>query len=154
MLNISLFSSALIFAETSRFVEADPNAASSFLTFLVYFIVVLLVASLGMIGLSAIVGPKRYDPEKLSVYECGVEPVGSPRERIPIKFYVISMLFIIFDIEVVFMYPWASYFFNKKLLAGTPKGFATFGLIEMIVFIAILLVAYIYAWKKGALKWE
>jgi len=154
MENLALFSSAMLMAEGSKVLEASPNSSSSFLTFLFYFVIVLIVAAAGMIGLSAILGPRKDDPEKLSVYECGVPPVGSPRERIPIKFYVIGMLFIVFDIEVVFMYPWASYFFSNKLLQQAPKGFVTFGLVEMVVFIAILLVGYIYAWKKGALKWE
>ena len=97
-----------------------------------------------LVGLSAVLGPKKYDAEKLSVYECGVEPVGSPRERFPIKFYVVGMLFILFDIEVVFLYPWATIF----------KSMGLFGIVEMVVFILLLLIGFIYVWRKGALEWE
>ena len=81
---------------------------------------------------------------KLAPYECGCEPVGSARERFSIKFYLIAMLFILFDIEAVFLYPWAVLF----------KRLGVFGLMEMGVFIAILFVGYVYVWKKGALEWE
>ena len=151
---LAVLTSFLLAAGKSSFAEPSPNTEAAFLTFLFYFILVIIIGAGGIVGLSAILGPRKYDPEKLSPYECGCEPVGSPRERIPMKFYVISMLFIIFDIEVVFMYPWAAYFFSDKVLKGAPKGLAAFGLIEMFVFIAILLVGYIYAWKKGALTWE
>jgi NADH-quinone oxidoreductase subunit A len=82
--------------------------------------------------------------QKLSTYECGNEPFEDARGRFPVKFYLIAILFIIFDIEVVFLYPWAVVY--KKL--------ALFGLIEMAVFLLILLAGYFYIIKKGALKWE
>jgi len=154
MSKLAVLSAVVLAADKAGVVEANPNTESAFLAFLFYFIVVVIVGAGGIVGLSAILGPKKYDPEKLSPYECGCEPVGSPHERIPMKFYVISMLFIIFDIEVVFMYPWASYFFSDKVLKGASKGFATFGLVEMVIFVAILLIGYVYAWKKGALTWE
>ena len=89
--------------------------------------------------------PRRWTAAKLEPYECGIVPEeGSiERERFPVKFYLIAMLFIIFDIETAFMYPWAVAFDELKL----------FGLIEMVVFIAILLAAYVYVWKEGALEW-
>jgi NADH-quinone oxidoreductase subunit A len=90
------------------------------------------------------VGLKKPTPVKLSPYECGMPPVGTARDRFSIKFYIIAMLFILFDIEAVFLYPWAVEF--RKL--------GMFGFVEMGVFIAILLVGYIYVWKKGALEWE
>jgi NADH-quinone oxidoreductase subunit A len=107
-------------------------------------LVIAICFGLGAMIFSAFVGPKKPSALKLSPYECGCEPVGSARERFPIKFYIIAMFFILFDIEAVFMYPWSIVF--KRL--GVP------GLIEMGVFIAILLVGYIYIWKKGALEWE
>ena len=106
------------------------------------FIAVLLVA------LSWILGPKAPSVEKLSPYECGVTPIGTARDRFPIKFYLIAMLFIIFDIETIFLYPWAVLFRNNGYLS---RGFL---LAEMTVFIAILFVGYLYIWKKGALDWE
>lgn len=103
-----------------------------------------ILFGIGSLLLSSLLGPKKLSPLKLSPYECGCEPVGSARERFSIKFYLIAMLFILFDIEAVFLYPWSILF----------KRLGTFGLIEMGVFIAILLVGYIYIWKKGALEWE
>ena len=94
--------------------------------------------------LSRLVGEKKPSTVKLAPYECGMPPVGSARERFSIKFYIIAMLFIVFDIEVVFMYPWAVMF----------KSLGLFGFVEMGVFILILLVGYAYVWKKGALEWE
>ncbi|HAD04458.1 MAG: NADH-quinone oxidoreductase subunit A [Desulfuromonadales bacterium GWD2_61_12] len=103
-----------------------------------------LAFALGSVVFSRLVGEKKPNAVKLSPYECGMPPVGSARERLSVKFYIIAMLFILFDIECVFLYPWAVVF--KKL--------GMFGFIEMGVFIAILLVGYIYVWKKGALEWE
>jgi NADH-quinone oxidoreductase subunit A len=108
-----------------------------------------------MLGLGAIagivftninrwIGPKHPSEEKLSTYESGMEPVKSARERFSVKFYLVAMLFILFDIEIVFMYPWAVKF--REL------GFAGFA--EMLVFIAVLLVGYLYILKKGALEWR
>lgn len=89
-------------------------------------------------------GPRRPSDEKLSTYESGMEPVRTARERFSVKFYLVAMLFIVFDIEVVFMYPWAVQF----------RSLGLFGLVEMMVFIAILLVGLVYVLKKGALRWH
>jgi NADH-quinone oxidoreductase subunit A len=97
-----------------------------------------------MTNLSKWIGPKRPNYQKLSTYESGMIPVGTTRERVSIKYYVVGMLFIIFDIELVFLYPWAVTF--DKLGA--------FALWEMLIFIALLFVAYIYILKKGALEWD
>jgi NADH-quinone oxidoreductase subunit A len=93
---------------------------------------------------SRLFGPKHPSDEKYSTYESGMEPVGTTRERISVKYYMVAMLFIVFDIEVIFLYPWAV---NYRLLG-------LFGLIEMVVFILILLVGYYYILKKGALRWD
>lgn len=102
-----------------------------------------------LVGLSWILGPKKPSAAKLAPYECGVTPVGSARERFPVKFYLIAMLFIIFDIETVFLYPWAVMFSHVK-----EHAVQVFNLFEMIVFMIILFVGYIYVWKKGAFEWE
>ncbi|MEJ2699081.1 MAG: NADH-quinone oxidoreductase subunit A [Desulfuromonadales bacterium] len=115
----------------------------SYLPILV-LIAVALAFALGSVIISRLVGQKKPTPVKLSPYECGMPPVGTARDRFSIKFYIIAMLFILFDIEAVFLYPWAVEF--RKL--------GMFGFVEMGVFIAILLVGYIYVWKKGALEWE
>src|SRR5215510_13777601 len=88
-------------------------------------------------------GPKNPNEIKLSTYESGMEPIRSAHERVSVKYYLVAMLFIIFDIEVVFLYPWAV---NFKMLG-------LFGLVEMFIFIAILMLGYLYVWKKGALRW-
>ena len=107
--------------------------------------------------------PKRSTAEKLSPYECGVDPVGNARERFPVKFYLIAMLFIVFDIETVFLYPWAVAFRSAAarlihpVVSVTGQTFTLTGqymLGEMIVFMVILFVGYIYVWKKGAFNWE
>ena len=92
---------------------------------------------------SNFIHPEKYNKVKLEPYECGIEPVTGARDRYSIRYYLIAMLFVIFDVETVFMFPWAV-IFNKLLL---------FGLIEMFVFIFILVVGYYYAWQKGALDW-
>lgn len=107
-------------------------------------VVVALLFGLCSITFSSLIGIKKSSVVKLSPYESGCEPVGTARERFSIKFYVIAMLFILFDIEAVFLYPWAILY--KKL--------GVFGLVEMGLFIVILFVGYIYVWKKGALEWE
>jgi NADH-quinone oxidoreductase subunit A len=111
----------------------------------------LIAIGFGMVSIvfSSLIGQKKPSEVKLAPYECGCEPVGSARERFSIKFYIIAMLFILFDIEAVFLYPWAVIF--KKFIKAGLGGFV-FG--EMIVFIVILFVGYIYVWKKGALEWE
>jgi NADH-quinone oxidoreductase subunit A len=89
-------------------------------------------------------GPKNPNDEKLSTYESGMEPVGTARERFSVKFYMVAVLFIIFDVEVVFLYPWAV---NFKMLG-------LYGFIVMFIFIATLLLGYLYVWRKGALEWD
>ena len=93
---------------------------------------------------SHLLSPSRPTPVKSTPYESGMPPLGDTRERFSVKFYLIAMLFIIFDIETVFMIPWGVTFRQLGL----------FGLVEMLVFIVILLVGYVYAWKRGALEWE
>ena len=103
--------------------------------------VVFAVASLAA---SSLLRPSRPNPVKLSAYECGNDPVRLPRgERFSVKFYVVAMLFIIFDIETIFLFPWAVSF----------RSLGLFGLVEMAVFIALVFVAYVYIWRKGGFDW-
>lgn len=115
----------------------------SYLPILV-LIAIALAFALGSVVMSRLVGQKKPSTVKLAPYECGMPPVGSARERVSVKFYIVAMLFIVFDIEAVFLYPWAVVF----------KRLGLFGFVEMGVFIVILLVGYVYVWKKGALEWE
>lgn len=97
---------------------------------------------------SKILGPKKPNAEKLSTYESGVEPYGTAHSKFSIKYYMAAMLFIIFDIEIVFMYPWAVTF---KSFEGAML---TYALVEMMIFIVLLLIGYFYMLRKGALKWN
>ena len=107
-------------------------------------VIIAVAFGLGSVIFSTLIGQKKPSVVKLAPYECGCEPVGTARERFSVKFYLIAMLFILFDIEAVFLYPWSVIF----------KRLGMFGLVEMGVFIAILFVGYVYVWKKGALEWE
>ena len=110
-------------------------------------LILVTIATLFAIGtviMSTLIGKRKPSAEKLSPYECGVEPIGSARDRFSIKFYVIAMVFIIFDIELVFLYPWAVIFKSLKM----------FGFIEMGVFILILAFCYVYIWKRGGFEWD
>ena len=118
-----------------------------YLPILLLGVFAVLFAAINL-GLTHILGPKRPNRVKLSVYESGVQPVGDARQRFTIRFDLIAMLFIIFDIEVVFLYPWAVVFKKFSETSGL------FILVEMLVFIGILLLGYIYAWKKGGLTWD
>jgi NADH-quinone oxidoreductase subunit A len=102
------------------------------------------------IVLSHLVGKRKDTRAKLMPYECGMDPVGSARQRFSVKFYLIAMLFILFDIEAVFLLPWAVVF---KTLSRTLTAGRSFIFFEMMIFIAVLLVGYVYVWKKGLFEW-
>lgn len=104
-----------------------------------------------MIGVSQLVGQRKRTRTKLMPYECGKDPVGSARERFSVKFYLIAMLFILFDIEVIFLVPWAVVF---RTLSTPQYGMANLVFFEMLVFIALLAVGLIYVIKKGAFDWS
>ena len=98
----------------------------------------------GSIVMSGILGPRKPTPEKLAPYECGMPPVSDARERHPVKFYLVAMIFLLFDIEVAFLYPWAMAIRDLRWV-----GFA-----QILIFFAILLAGYVYIWRKGALDWD
>ena len=110
---------------------------------LIFLILVTGFALVSLIG-SYLLGVKKPNPTKLSPYECGMNPIGTARERFSVKFYLVAMLFLLFDIEAVFLFPWAVVYRELRL----------FGFFEMLLFIAAILAGYIYVWKKGALEWE
>jgi len=109
---------------------------------------IAIVLGVTLTNLSRLLGPYRPNHNKSIVYESGMDPVGTAHERFKVKFYLVAMLFILFDIEVVFMYPWAVQY--TQLL----QEFGWFPFVEMLVFILILFVGYIYVYKKGGLKWS
>jgi NADH-quinone oxidoreductase subunit A len=98
------------------------------------------------VAVSTLTGPKRYNRAKLDSYECGIEPTPQALGggRFPVKYYITAMMFIVFDIEIVFLYPWAVYFDSMK----------AFGLLEMVLFILTVFVAYAYVWRRGGLDWD
>jgi len=108
------------------------------------FIGIALAFGVVTLLLSYLVQPKFPESEKLSPYECGSEPFSDARMPFPVRYYIFAMLFVIFDIEIIFLYPWAVVFDKIGLI----------GLVEMLVFIGLFVVAYAYAWRKGALEWD
>jgi NADH-quinone oxidoreductase subunit A len=96
--------------------------------------------------MSVATGPRRYNRAKLDSYECGIEPTPQPigGGRVPVKYFITAMLFIVFDIEIIFLYPWAVAF----------DAMGVFGLVEMVLFIATVAIAYVYVWRRGGLEWD
>src|SRR5215475_4688841 len=120
-------------------------------------IVFIFVAGFAVtnIVLSHVVGKRKNTRAKLMPYECGMDPVGSAHQRFSVKFYLIAMLFILFDIEAVFLLPWAVVFktMSGRLILNGQSG-RSFVFFEMMIFIAVLLVGYVYVWKKGLFEWN
>ena len=111
---------------------------------IIIFLIIALGLSVDFIVLNFILSPKKPDPEKLSAYECGFEPFDDSRIEFDVRFYLVAILFIIFDLEIAFLFPWAITLGNIGLL----------GFCSMMIFLFILTVGFIYEWKKGALDWE
>ena len=108
------------------------------------FLFIALLFSVGALVLSFVLSPKKPSNEKLSPYECGFEPFDDARAKFDIRFYLVALLFIIFDLEVIFLFPWAI----------SLKSIGVFGYLSMMFFLLILTIGFIYEWKKGALDWE
>lgn len=121
----------------------ESGGLSEYLFLLIHLGVILAFAAFILI-LSHLLGTRKNDKEKLSPYECGIRPVGTPRQRYGMQFYIIALLFILFDIEIVYLFPWA---INLRALGGL-------GFTEMFIFVGILGLGLVYAWRKGALEWE
>ena len=120
---------------------------------------VLIMIGLGlgfaatMIGASMLLGPKNPTPEKLAPYECGMPAVGDARERHSVKFYLVAMIFLLFDIEIAFLYPWAMSLRDVVTEQGRDAGLGWFGFVQILTFFLILFVGYVYVWRKGVLDW-
>ena len=121
----------------------DPNSVAAFIPILIMVVVAVGFAAFTLAA-SHFLGKRVYSKAKLLPYECGVTPVGNARERFHTRFYLVAMLFIVFDIETVFLYPWAVIF----------KQLHVFGLIEMGIFLLILFAGFVWIWGKGALEWD
>jgi len=123
------------------------------------FAIVLAVGFCGLFtALAVLIGPKATNPEKLKPFECGSEPIGTPRGRYSVRFYQVAILFLVFDIEAAFMYPWAILYNQLSHGAGQAAGMvpqvSMFGFVEMLLFVAILVVALAYVWRKKAIGWD
>ncbi len=123
-------------------------------------VLVLILTVMGLVTIILILahplGPRRHGRVKDGTYESGVQPIGDARRRFKVQFYIVAMLFLLFDVEVVFLWPWAP-LFHEAAVGGRPvaEGFdKTFLLVEMAVFVGILLVGYVYAWRKGVFQWN
>ena len=114
------------------------------------FILIGIVFGIAPVVTGLLVAPHRPDSEKLSPYECGFEAFEDARMKFDVRYYLIAILFILFDLEIAFLFPWATIF--KDIVAAESIKF--FGFIEMLVFVAVLVIGYVYAWAKGALEWE
>ena len=111
---------------------------------IILFLIIALGLSLVFVAVNYIAAPKKPDPEKLSAYECGFDAFDDSRRQFDVRFYLVAILFIIFDLEVAFLFPWAV----------SLGGIGVFGFWSMMLFLAVLTVGFIYEWKKGALEWE
>jgi NADH-quinone oxidoreductase subunit A len=138
-----MFGGHLVSASGSKPPEGARAMLLSYLPILVLFLVALFIAVF-VIVVSGFLGPKRPTKRKLMPYESGMEPIGQAQHRFPIKFNLVAMIFILFDIEVIFFFPYALVY----------RRLGIFGLVEMGVFMLILLIGFIYIWKRGALEWD
>ena len=111
---------------------------------IILFLVIALILSAGFILINFLLSPNNPDPEKLSAYECGCEPFNDSRMEFDVRFYLVAILFIIFDLEIAFLFPWAI----------SLGAIGVFGFVSMMIFLFILTIGFIYEWKKGALDWE
>ena len=111
---------------------------------IILFLIIALVLSAGFILINFLLSPKNPDPEKLSAYECGFEPFNDSRMEFDVRFYLVAILFIIFDLEIAFLFPWAI----------SLGAIGVFGFVSMMIFLFILTIGFIYEWKNGALDWE
>ena len=107
------------------------------------FLLVAFAIAAGTLVVASIIRPKNPSKTKLMPYECGIDPLDDARKRYTIRFYIVAILFVVFDVETIFLFPWAVQF----------KALGMFGFLEMLIFLGILIVGYIWIWKKGALEW-
>jgi NADH-quinone oxidoreductase subunit A len=107
------------------------------------FLLVAAIFPVAVLAIAAVIRPSSYDKTKAEAYECGVPPSGEARSRYPVRFYILAVLFVVFDVEAIFLFPWAVKY----------RALGMFGFVEMLVFLGILVTGYAYAWRKGALEW-
>src|SRR6266852_4682847 len=130
--------------------EMSGSFLDSYTPLLIHLLVAMGLAG-ALVIVSSLVGWRRPNRAKQEAYECGMEPTGDARQPSSVKFYLVAMVFILFDVEAIFLYPWAYIFRDMFKISHS---FGVYGFVEMLVYIAILLVGYIYLWKKGAFDWH
>jgi NADH-quinone oxidoreductase subunit A len=130
---------------------ATPEFLLDWLPILVFFGIALALG-VGFLAAPAMIAPNSPDPEKVSTYECGFNAFDDARMKFDVQFYIVSILFIIVDLDVAFLFPWAVALFNPEL--GADRGFQIFAFWSMFVFLAVFAVGFLYEWKKGALEWR
>ena len=141
------------------------DAMSTEFTPIFLFIVVAVVTAIGMLGASALLGPKKSTPVKEMPYESGMDPIGDARQRFDVRYYLVAIVFLLFDVELLFLYPWAVAQYSRPTVeagavadllpvAGIPPVFRTLVFFEIMVFVAVLAAAFAYAWKKGVFEWR
>ena len=133
-------------------VEPAFNLATYYPIFL-YLLFIILFAVGTIVG-SQLVGPKKRTPVKMMPYDSGMVPIGDAHQQFDVKFYLIAILFLVFDVELLFLYPWAVIAYREGLDAVWRSAFGTVVFIEVLVFLASLAVAYVYAWRKGVFQWR
>jgi NADH:ubiquinone oxidoreductase subunit 3 (subunit A) len=127
----------------------DFHLATYYPVFL--FLAVIVAVAGGTIVIAHLLGPARPTPTKLMPYESGMDPIGDARQRIDVKFYLIAILFLVFDVELLFLYPWAVAAYTPD---GIPTEVRTVVFWEVLVFLATVVVAYVYAWRRGVFRWR
>ena len=115
------------------------------------FILVAILTAVGMLVASALLGPRRKTAVKQMPYESGMDPIGDARQRFDVKFYLIAILFLVFDVELLFLYPWAASFQDGSVVPAEFRGVVFW---EVLVFLATVVVAYVYAWRRGVFRWR
>jgi NADH-quinone oxidoreductase subunit A len=123
---------------------------STYYPVFLYLLVVIGFAASALIA-THLIGPRNKTPVKQMAYESGMDPIGDARQRFDVKFYLIAILFLVFDVELLFLYPWAASFTPGSVVS---QEFRTVGFIEVVVFLATVVVAYVYAWRKGVFQWR
>ncbi|WOI52149.1 NADH-quinone oxidoreductase subunit A [Parvularcula sp. LCG005] len=130
---------------------ADPVFLQNYLPILIFIGLASVITILLMV-LPMVLAPSNPDPEKVSTYECGFEAFEDSRMKFDVQFYIVAILFIIVDLDVAFLFPWAVTLFNPEL--GLDRSFQIFSFWSMFVFIAVFFIGFLYEWKKGALEWR
>jgi NADH-quinone oxidoreductase subunit A len=135
-----------VLLQTTQTAQRIGSPITGYWPVMIFFVFAVIFPVLPIV-LGRFLRPSKYLPAKMRPYECGIEPTTGAREQFTVRFYIVAMLFLIFDVETIFLLPWAVIFL------GDDFTFTKFALIEMFVFIGILVVGYYYAWRKGALDW-